>query len=414
MKSKLNSFKYLLITILPLLTAFFFLSCSNGQIINDTEIELVESIPIETNLGNKEIRKTYDVWLEMINSAKESLDFEQYYISDQKGEPLNGIIKAIVKAGERGVKVRFIVDSRMYKTYPGTVDSLSKMKNISCRIIDFKSLAGGIQHAKYFIVDRKEIFLGSQNFDWRALKHIHELGLRIKNRNVSAVYSNIFEYDWKYAESNTGNQAFRNENITFLKYYIVMNGDSTILIPTGSPKYYIPLAENNDESKILELISYAKSEVVLQFLTYSPADKKEYYWTLDSALIKAADRGVKVKMIVSDWNLWHPAIDYLKKLSTHKNIEIKYSAIPEWSGGYISFARVEHCKYIAADNDICWIGTSNAERSYYYNSRNVGIVIQNGPIPKQVMGIFKKDWEGQYTHPIVQDEEYIPREHGEK
>ena len=45
-------------------------------------------------------------------------------------------------------------------------------------MIDIGTVAGGVQHAKFFIVDGEEVFLGSQNFDWRALKHIHELGVR--------------------------------------------------------------------------------------------------------------------------------------------------------------------------------------------------------------------------------------------
>jgi phosphatidylserine/phosphatidylglycerophosphate/cardiolipin synthase-like enzyme len=406
--------KYSLFFITLFSAAVFFTSCSNLQIINEKEIELVESIPVETVLGNSDIKKTYDVWLEMINGAKESLDFEQYYISNKKGEPLEDIISAIIKAGERGVKIRFIIDSGMYKTYPETVDSLAKIKNIQCRIIDFKNLAGGIQNAKYFIVDGNEIFLGSQNFDWRALKHIHELGLRIKYNKLVESYENIFEYDWNYAVSNVGKPTFRNENIPLLRYILENDRDTSILIPTASPKNYIPLEENSDELRTLGIIAQAKNEVVLQFLTYSPSDHKDYYWALDSALMKAAERGVKIKMIVSDWNLWHPVIDYLKKLTSHKNIEIKYSSIPDWSGGYIPFARVEHCKYIAADNNSCWIGTGNAEKSYYYNSRNVGMVIKNGPIPGRVIKIFDKDWDGPYTHFIKPDEEYIPREHGEK
>ena len=81
-------------------------------------IELVESIPVETTLDNPDIRNTLEVWLEMINSAETTLDIEQFYISNEKGEPLDIILGAIIAAGKRGVKVRIIIDSKMYKTYP--------------------------------------------------------------------------------------------------------------------------------------------------------------------------------------------------------------------------------------------------------------------------------------------------------
>jgi hypothetical protein len=43
----------------------------------------------------------------MINSAEKTLDIEQFYISNEKGEPLD-VLGAIVAAGKRGVVVRII------------------------------------------------------------------------------------------------------------------------------------------------------------------------------------------------------------------------------------------------------------------------------------------------------------------
>jgi len=141
------------------------------------EIELVESVPVETSLDNPDIRSTQEVWLEMINSAQKTLDIEQFYITSEEGEPLDTILKAIIAAAKRGVNVRIIVDSEMYNTYPADVSWLEAQSYyIEKRVINIKSLTGGIQHSKFFIVDGEQVFLGSQNFDWRSLKHIHELG----------------------------------------------------------------------------------------------------------------------------------------------------------------------------------------------------------------------------------------------
>jgi hypothetical protein len=43
------------------------------------------------------------------------------------------------------------------------------------------------------------------------------------------------------------------------------------------------------------------------------------------------------------------------------------ASIPEWSGGYIPFARVEHCKYIVADNTKFWLGTSSCKKGYFHS-----------------------------------------------
>ncbi|MBI4547351.1 MAG: DUF1669 domain-containing protein [Ignavibacteriae bacterium] len=388
------------------------------------DIEFVESIPIETTLDNPDIRNTFGVWMEMINGAKKTLDIEQFYISSQKGEPLDTVLNAIIAASVRGVKVRLIVDARMYKTYPEHVDQLKYFGlkapdqfQIEVRIIDFGKLAGGVQHAKYFIVDGEEVLLGSQNFDWRALKHIHELGLRIKHKEVVKVFQDIFELDWQIAKTN--DPRLVRENLTMKSYSLpawvqASRGDTVWLFPTASPKGLIPDSSIWDEKNIIELIDGAKSEVVLQFLSYSPVSRdKSFYPVLDNALRSAAVHGVKVKMIVSDWEKDHPAVDHLKSLSLVPNIEVKFSVIPEWSGGYIPYARVEHCKFICVDGISFWLGTSNGEKSYFYTSRNLGIIVKNLKLANTLHRIFMKSWESVYTELVKPEVEYQPRRHGE-
>ncbi|TLY29064.1 MAG: phospholipase, partial [Ignavibacteria bacterium] len=45
-----------------------------GQVAGYPDFEIVESIPIETVLDNPDVRNTQEVWLEMINGARSSLD----------------------------------------------------------------------------------------------------------------------------------------------------------------------------------------------------------------------------------------------------------------------------------------------------------------------------------------------------
>ncbi len=398
---------------------FVFAGTCLGQPAGYPDFEIVESIPVETTLDNPEIRDAHEVWLEMINKSKSSLDFEEFYLSNKVGESLEDIIKAILDASNRGVQVRIIADARMYKTYPETVDMFGKHPNIKTRIIDFGKLAGsGVQHAKYFIVDRKEIFVGSQNFDWRSLKHIHELGVLISNTKAVQIYSDVFNLDWKLSATNE-----KSLIKTYLKrrsYHTPITvvegeGDTLTYTPTMSPKGIIPDEKLWDEKNIVDLIDGAKKDVMCQFLTYSPATReKSYYAVLDNALRNAAARGVKVKMIVSDWDKDHPTVDHLKSLSLVPNIEVKFSVIPEWSGGYISYARVEHCKYLVVDSVMCWLGTSNWEKGYFYNLRNLGVVVKNRKINGILQNIFLKGWNGSYTEMVKPEIDYKPKEHGEQ
>ncbi len=403
---------FLLLTLI-----FAALSFSFSQQPSYPDFELVESIPVETTLDNPDIRNTQEVWLEMINGAKRSLDIEEFYISNEPGEPLDTVINAIVAAGARGVQVRVIVDARMARTYPATVDMLHKQKNTSVRIINFGALTGGVQHSKYFIVDKKQIFVGSQNFDWRSLKHIHELGLRIANEQAVKMYSDIFELDWNLSEKNDKTligKYLKKKSYKVPVKAIEGNGDTLIFTPTMSPKGLITDEKLWDETKIVELISSAKEVVQCQFLSYSPvARERSYYHVLENALRDAAARGVKVEMIVSDWNKEKPTVDYLKSLAVFPNISVKFSNIPDLPDNYVSFARVEHCKYLIIDTTQCWLGTSNWEKGYFYALRNLGVVVKNTRITNTLKNIFNKGWKGPYTELIKPEVQYKAKEHGE-
>ena len=107
-------------------------------------------------------------------------------------------------------------------------------------------------------------------------------------------------------------------------------------------------------------------------------------------------------MIVSDWEKGSSAVSILKDLSALPNIEVAFTAIPEWSGGYISYARVEHCKYIVADDTSFWLGTANCEKSYFYSTRNLGVAGKSPFLAGTLSKIFLKSWNSPYKELITQ------------
>jgi phosphatidylserine/phosphatidylglycerophosphate/cardiolipin synthase-like enzyme len=382
------------------------------------DIEIVESIPTGTTLDNPDIRNAREVWVEMIGHAQRSLDIEEFYISNERGHWIEDILAAVYAAADRGVKVRIIVDARMYKTYPASVDSLGRYPNIESRRIDFGNVAGGIQHAKYFIVDQQEVFVGSQNFDWRALEHIHELGLRINNKEIANEFGEIFNLDWKLSSMSPEETKKLTVALRSFKTPVLFKGQSgetAEVWPTFSPIGWIPDSTLWDERAIVQVINDARQTLTLQFLSYSPLERRGgTYEVIDNAIRNAARRGVNVRMIVSDWEKGSPAVRTLKELAAIPNIQVAFTSIPEWSGGYVSFARVEHCKYVVADGERFWLGTSNCEKSYFYSTRNLGITGRSISLALTLKRIFDKSWNSQYKELITQDGDYKPREHGER
>ena len=80
--------------------------------------QIVESVPVETVLEESKLPRAADVWVEMIKSAKRSIDMETFYIANEKGEPLEIVINEIINAANRGVQVRIIIDENFFSRYP--------------------------------------------------------------------------------------------------------------------------------------------------------------------------------------------------------------------------------------------------------------------------------------------------------
>lgn len=376
------------------------------------EFELVESVPVETILDQSSLPRTSDVWLKMINDSKSSLDIEVFYFADEIGQPLEDIMNALKNAAERGVKIRIIIDSSFYSNNDKSVDKLEGRENIQIKKIPLGNIAGGVMHAKYFIVDSENLFLGSQNMDWRALKHIHEMGTRVKNKQLAQTFSEVFESDWKLCDgindiltNHTGHPFINSSDpvtIDAEKY------GNIILYPAFSPPVINLPGLSSEEEELFKIIGNTMDSLHIQMYSYSPKAKNEknYYDLLDSKLRDAASRNVKIKIIFSDWSIKEPATEFIKNLSLVKNIEIKFSSIPEYSGGFIPYSRVEHCKYFTADNNVSWISTSNWEWSYFYNCRNATLIIENEKINSELWDVFFRDWNGPYTSYVDVNKEY--------
>lgn len=399
---------------------------STSPIAGYPDFEIVESAPIETSLDHPNIRNATEVWIEMIRGARRTLDFAEFYATSAPGEPLEDVIAEVERAVTRGVKVRFFHDRAFAKTSQETIDRLSKIvarsehrdeRTAGVREIDFKRIAGGVHHAKYFIVDGEEVYLGSQNFDWRALKHIQELGVRVRQAQFARTLQDLFNSDWGavlcMSDGSDETSEFYGGPRTVNVLPIAVSGDTLRLTPVMSPNYRINNEDLWDEPRLAAMIDSARTSVSVQVLTYKPVSDSVYWDVLESAMRRAAARGVRVRLIASDWCKRRSTIPYLKSLALVPNIEVRMMTIPEWSGGFIPYARVVHAKYMVVDGHSSWIGTSNWERSYFYESRNVGVIAESAKIGGILADFFDGNWTTEYAYAVRPEEDYKPPRIGE-
>ena len=119
---------------------------------------------------------------------------------------------------------------RKYKKY----DCLKQVKRVPYDFIkksviqkSARGLGDAILHAKSFVFDRKEIFIGSLNLDPRALDHNTEIGIIITSEKISKSIAEWFD-------NNINQIAFRLELVTnsrgkeFIYWHGIVDGQPQV------------------------------------------------------------------------------------------------------------------------------------------------------------------------------------------
>ena len=355
-----------------LLVLFALLACAHAA----PPLELVESEPVETTLDRPGLRDAWQVWPEMIARASKSIDFAEMYAVDEPASRLTPVVDAVEKAAARGVKVRFLAESGFSKTYPELLGELERHG------VEVRKLKKPFLHAKYFVVDGREGWLGSQNFDWRSLAHIEELGVRFRDKESVRELEDIFEMDW------TGRPLPAS--------YVFASGVRLV----ASPGDDLPDDKQWDLPALAQMVRAAKTSVRVQLLTYSETPQ------LSDAIEEAAAAGAQVQLLVSDWELRPRTLAALRKLDPR--VQVRIFTIPQASGGFIPFARVAHAKYCVVDGALGWVGTGNWEPDYFFKDRNVGLLFEGGEIPPELEAFFQQNWKSQYAAPFDRARDYAP------
>jgi phosphatidylserine/phosphatidylglycerophosphate/cardiolipin synthase-like enzyme len=372
-------------------------------------LQLCESRPLETALGDPGLPTAQVTWVDMIHGARSRIDLEHFYLSHRPGEALQPVLDALGAAAARGVQVRLLLDAGMYATYPRTADSLAALPGVTLRRIDVRRQGGGIQHAKLMVVDGADAFVGSQNLDWRALTQIHELGIRMRDPVLAGAVARVFDRDWASADTTRPAPAIAPNAPRWPRRVPMPDGRAEVWV--GASPLSMDPGLPWDRDLVLERMNAAKRSIEAQVLQYGLTGHGKTDSTMHRALLAALSRGVKVRLIVSDWVIGGRGEDALRDLARH-GAEVRISRLAQWSGGYIPFARVEHCKYMVTDSEWLWVGTSNWEPSYFMDSRNVGVLVRHAGLAKQADGIFQRSWSAPSALVFGPETRLAKTEHG--
>ncbi|WP_211139880.1 phospholipase D-like domain-containing protein [Acinetobacter baretiae] len=375
------------------------------------EFELVVNLPTETTLQHPALSDAQTTWQQLFDGATSEIQIAQFYVYSLPNTALDRVLQALKSAGQRGVKIRFLLDEKgVGLSNPDTIRYIQSIPNLEWKVMNFSKVSHGIIHAKYFIVDGRVAFVGSQNFDWRALKHIHETGLKINNAQMVEQMKQIFQTDW----NNQIHLEKQQTIATFTQHQIPENVTQNDYLLASPPKV-TPSNIYTAVDNFPKLIASAQSNINIQVMQYSPLSyaegkgKRVFYDLIDRSLREAAARGVKINLMIADWNIRYPDIFWIKSLALVPNMNIKIVTIPKSKDGFIPYARVIHSKYMTIDHKTAWVGTSNWSGGYFDESRNLDIVLNNQlEITQNLDRLYDDLWQSNYVHLVNVNTAYKP------
>jgi phospholipase D3/4 len=448
--------------LLPLILPSFHQLTVNCQKSTNAEcrIAIVESIPdnLTYEAGSPVHMSTFDAWMQMINSASETIDIAAFYWtlrssdvsfmdpSDWKGRAvLNGLISA---ARDRKIKLR-IVNNHEKTIDNDTVELINAGAEV--RSIDFTELLhSGVLHTKLWIVDGSQVYVGSANMDWRSLTQVKELGAFLSSCPcVAADVSKLFAVYWYLGIPQTPiPPTWPDEYSTSFNLQtpmnVELNGSSSLLYLSSSPPPFCPRGRTNDIDAILDVINKAQQFVDIAVMDYLPSmlyvSHKRFWPLIDDALRKVSlERGVRVRLLASMWNHTRSdMIHFLRSLAADSgamkaDIQVKLFKVPAYTPvqEQVPFGRVNHNKYMVTDNT-AYIGTSNWSEDYFVTTAGVGLIINQTltskcvhteensssslpghqqmkmepcardvpTVQQQLVAIFDRDWNSPYAYPL--------------
>lgn len=371
------------------------------------DYELVHNAPAGTTLATPDLRDAATVWCDMIGRARHEIDFEQFYVAGKPGEALDRVIAAMEAAGRRGVRIRFLMERKgLSESDAATIERLKRIPNLDFRLLAWSDVSGsGIIHAKFFMVDGHEAYVGSQNFDWRSLNQIDETGLRVTDAVMIGQMQRIFEQDWRaQAVLAAGG------HVPPLRSADPAPIDGRAFL-VASPNAFDPPDVGDSQASLVKLIAAARHDIRVEVMEYgTTAFGGGEYHVIDDALRAAARRGVRVRLMVADWDLTPSRLPGLIALASVPNVEIRVSRIPQPPSGFIPYARVSHTKVMTIDGGLAWIGTSNWEGGYLDTSRNLEVVLRDRAMADRVSALQEQMWTSPYAMSLA-DARKLPPVH---
>lgn len=181
----------------------------------------------------------------------------------------------------------------------------------------------------------------------------------------------------------------------------------------GDGRSGFKLLERNDEALLwrLALVDHATTSIDAQYFIWQD---DEVGGLLLERLIEAADRGVRIRLLVDDFGVAGNADKGIAAISSHPNFEIRLfnptavrrgtlGPLFEFVAYFKELNRRMHNKLFVADNRMAIVGGRNIGNPYFglsehYNFRDLDVLVA-GPVVPEVSDAFDEFWNSEPAYP---------------
>ena len=335
-----------------------------GSVSNNNSVEIIT-----------EGSRKYDLLLQDLENAKESINMEYFHFGADKGS--RAIRDMLIKKASEGVKVKFINEN--IANFPITHRYYRSMKKGGVEVIRFTSMRRLLSdylsklnyrnHRKVVVIDGKIGYTGGMNINDHYFRQWRDTHLRIEGDAVASL------------------------QLIFLNSWVISGGR----LDEGY-QYFFPPQEPQADNKLIQVVA---DEPGLNFhpieTSYQAAllHAKDYFYiqtpyfvpspTVLSALKAAAHSGVDVRVMIprkADSFFMGPVNKSFFRECMQNGVKF-----------YLREGEFMHCKTFVTDDYLSCIGTANVDmRSFYFNYED-NTYLYDRELALKNKAIFEKDLE---------------------
>lgn len=307
--------------------------------------------------------------------ARESILFETY-IFDFHGDSLT-VAEALAQAAERGVQVRVVLDGVGTPEIPPRWQARWTNAGVQWRIYEPLGWVGLALptrwrrlHRKLCVVDLSVAFCGGINLlddhhdphQLRRLEHPRlDFAVQVRGPLVEAIHATMLQLWWRVQLSR---QLRQNQVSGALE---TLREPEAAPLPDTRGRYRLVLRDNvrhrrSIQRSYLQAIGRAREEILIANAYFLPGGK------LRRALIRAAQRGVKVRLLLQGhYEYW---LAYRASRQVYGPLLAAGVDILEYTPSYL------HAKVAVIDSRWMTVGSSNLDPLSLLLAREANIVAQ--------------------------------------